>query len=123
MKRRLIICAGILAVAALVWFLPDLSNTRAERYNDARAAAQREFETVGQLYAERALIERGDRLEPKLAAQVFAAKSDRTKAIADSAEAQAEIDQQLAAIDQQIEAHRASAKEAIRLQKSLAPEK
>jgi hypothetical protein len=64
MKRRLIICASVLAVIAVVWFIPELSNTRMERYNDARAVAERELETIGSLVTERVLIERGDRLEP-----------------------------------------------------------
>jgi hypothetical protein len=123
MKQRLIIYASILAVVALVWFIPELSNTQAERHDDARAAAHRELETIYSLLIERILIERGDRLEPKLAAHVSAGESNRAKAIADCAEAKAEIDQQLAAIDRQIDARRAIAKEAIRLQKSLAAEK
>src|SRR5947209_14249897 len=110
MKRRLIIYGVIIAAVALVWFIPDFSNTRTERYNDAREAAHRELETINSLLIERIVIERGDRLEPKLAAQVFAGKSNPAKAIADSVEAQAEIDGQLAAIDRQIEVHRASAK-------------
>jgi hypothetical protein len=142
MKRRLIFYGVIVAVIALVQFRPILFKTRAERYIEASAAADREFETLNRLHFERAAIGRGERLEPKLAAQFFAAKSDRAKAMqADSlgmstvwqgrrvivdarlAEAQAEIDREIEAIDRQIVAQSVRANEAARVQKSLEPEK
>jgi hypothetical protein len=143
MIRRLPIYAIILGTAALIQFRPfDFLKSRGERYFEASRAAEREIDAFNRLHFEKAAIQRGERLESKMAAQFYGARIAKALAaeatslgvcciwqcrtvLADAriAEAQELIDRQVVAIDVQIAAQWIRTNEAARVQKSLAPDK
>jgi hypothetical protein len=130
MKRRLAIYGTVLILAAIFPLRAILFPTRAETYAEASAAEQHEIDAINRLHFERALIQRGERLDSTMAAKLRAASAvlngtSRAMSKEDArrrmAEPQAQIDRQLDAIDREIAAQQVRVTEAEKIKSSLAP--